>query len=369
MPFKNISIFPLLFSAIFATMSSLSSCNGQKSSKTDIDTKESNKNTGVVVSELGDSLWYVFQDSKKNYWFGSNGEGVFRYDGKIITNYTTKDGLANDSIRQIQEDELGNIYFSTLGGINKFDGNKITNLEPIKSSDWKIEKGDMWFCMLGKRNEHGPYRYDGTTLYNLEFPKHFLHDEFYERGINPFFSPYEIYTIYKDRSGAMWFGTSVFGACRFDGKTLKWMYEYDLTIAPSGGSFGIRSIYEDKAGEFWICNTLNRYKFDLEETATSDRLKYQKVSGIGNAEVFGGDDYIYYSHIVEDNAGNIWLTTWSQGVFKYDGVNITHYPVKDGDKDVNLVSMHKDKEGNLWLGTPENGAYRFEGTGFEKFVP
>ncbi len=295
---------------------------------------------------------------------------VFFYlEGKIILNFTTKNGLCSDSIRQIQEDDSGNIYFSTMGGINKFDGIKITTLQPVKSKEWKVGKGDLWFYMLGKKDEHGPYRYDGKNLYNLEFPKHYLHDEFHERGINPFFSPYEIYCIYKDRHDAVWFGTSVFGACRFDGQSVKWMYERDLTIVPNGGSFGIRSIFEDKNGNFWFCNTQHRYLMNLDETAQSDRLKYKTINGIGNAEIFGGDDFIYFSNILEDNNGDIWLTTWDQGVFKYDGKNITRYPVKNGLKDVNLVSMYKDNQGGLWLGTPESGAYRFNGKAFVRFIP
>jgi len=63
------------------------------------------------------------------------------------------------------------------------------------------------------------------------------------------------------------------------------------------------------------------------------------------------------------------MTTWDKGVFKYDGKSITQYSVKDGSKNINLISMYKDKQGNLWLGTPENGAYRFNGNAFEKFIP
>ncbi|TAF71892.1 MAG: hypothetical protein EAZ53_17260 [Bacteroidetes bacterium] len=347
---KNLFVFLIL-------LTFLTSCNGQKT-------------IGKSVNEFGKHLWYVFQDSKNNYWFGSNGEGVYRFDGKNIINFTKKDGLANDSIRQIQEDKLGNIYFSTLGGINKFDGQKIIILESIKSNKWKLEENDMWFHILGKRGEHGPYRYDGKTLFNLEFPKHFLHDEITKKGINPFFSPYEVYSIYRDRKGAMWFGTSVFGTCRFDGKSIKWLYEQDLTIAPNnGGTFGIRSIFEDNKGEFWFCNTWHKYIFDFEKTTNSDRLQYQKKEGIGNKQTFGGDEYIYYSYILEDNDGNIWLTTWDKGVYKYDGKTIINFAVKEDNKEVNLVSMYKDKKGNLWLGTPENGAFKFNGNTFEKYKP
>lgn len=345
-------------------------CNGQirnKSSNDAIGT-ESIK-IGTSVSKLGKNLWYVFQDKKNNYWFGSDGEGVYRYDGKTIINFTTKDGLCSDSIRQIQEDKSGNIYFSTLKGINKFDGKAIATLHPIKSKDWKMEENDIWFYMLGKKGESGPYRYDGKNLYNLEFPKHFLHDQILAQGIHPFFSPYEIYTIYKDRHNALWFGTSVFGACRFDGKTIKWMYERDLTFVPDGGTFGIRSIFEDKAGDFWICNTWHKYAFDFDKTAKSDRLQYQKKEGIGNDKVFDGDEYFYYSYIIEEQNGDIWLNTWSKGVYKYDGKNISNFKVKDGTKEVNLVSMYKDNHGNLWLGTLENGAFKFNGKEFVKFTP
>jgi len=63
------------------------------------------------------------------------------------------------------------------------------------------------------------------------------------------------------------------------------------------------------------------------------------------------------------------LTTWDKGVYKYDGKNITNYSVKDGSKDVNLVSMYKNNQGDLWLGTPENGSFKFNGSTFEKFEP
>ena len=156
----------------------------------------------------------MFQDKKNNYWFGSNGEGVFRYDGKTIVNFnkrwTCKRHCKTNSRRQIWE-----YFISTFAGISKFDGKTFTTLQPIKSKEWKLEPNDLWFYILGKKNE-GAYRYDGKILYDLEFPKHYLHDEIYPRVVNSFFSPYEVYCIYKDRKGVMWFGTSVFGACRFE---------------------------------------------------------------------------------------------------------------------------------------------------------
>jgi ligand-binding sensor domain-containing protein len=360
-----------LFAKLFFSFTILlSACNSQsKNIKPETVLPDKTMLIGDTVKQLSEHIWYVFQDSKKNYWFGSDDQGVFRYDGKTMINFNTKHGLANTRIRQIQEDKFGNIFFSTLGGINKFDGQIISTLQAIESKDWKLEENDLWFSMLGKQGENGTYRYDGKNLYHLAFPKHYLHDEIIGAGINPFFSPYEVYSIYKDRKGNMWFGTSVLGACCFDGQSVKWMYERDLTIATNGGTFGIRSIFEDKQGLFWICNTRHQYAFDFEKTSKSDRLQYKKTSGIGNKQLFNGDECIYYSHVVEDVEGNIWFTTWDSGVFKYDGKTITNYKVKDNNKEVNLISMYKDRQGTLWLGTPENGAFRLIGNSFEKFTP
>lgn len=350
----------------FSMLCFWTSCKGQPNMG---QSSSTNGSFGTLVTQLGTSLWYVFQDSRNIYWFAGDGEGVYRFDGKNIINFTTDDGLSSNRIRQIQEDKLGNLYFCTLDGVDKFDGRTFTHLHPEKSTEWKLDDDDMWFFVLGKSNEHGPYRFDGERLYNLEFPKHYLHNDIVAKGINPFFSPYEVYTIYKDRKGYLWFGTSTFGACRFDGTSIKWMYEEDLTIVPNGGTFGIRSIFEDRNGDFWICNTQQRFRFDEEKTGKSDRLLYDRLGGVGNAEIFGGDECIYFSHIVEDDEGNIWLTTWSQGVYRYDGDTITHYAVTDNQEKVNLVSMYKDRQGLLWLGTSNNGVFRFNGTSFERFHP
>ena len=101
---------------------------------------------GKFVSELGKSAMYVFQAKNSDYWFGSNDRGVYRYDGKVIVNFTTKDGLCSNRIRGVQEDNSGNVYFTTYEGISKFDGKSFTMLRVSASSlptDWKKEPDDL----------------------------------------------------------------------------------------------------------------------------------------------------------------------------------------------------------------------------------
>src|SRR5688572_16839922 len=163
---------------------------------------------GEVVQELGTHLWIVFQDTRETYWFGSDGEGVYRVDETSIVRYTTKDGLCNDHLRQVEEDESGNLYFNTLGGISRFDGRRFETLVPINcaasSSEWKSEPGDLWF--KGARN--GPYRFDGKSLFALEFPDRELEDACNGKFPNVPYSSYDVYTIVKDSRGSIWFGTA-----------------------------------------------------------------------------------------------------------------------------------------------------------------
>lgn len=362
---------------LFSILTLLSSCNGQNTSQT-VSKVLSDQNSTIAISdtvlELGKSILIIFQAANGNYWFGSDVDGIYRYDGKNILHFTTKDGLCNNTIREIKEDKSGNIFFSTQhGGISKFDGQKFSTLTVTKSNspekDWKLEPNDLWF--KGETGKNGPYRYDGKTLYHLEFPKHFIADEYYGRFPNNSWSPYEVYFIYKDGKGNVWFGTSNFGICRYDGKSLSWLYEEHLTLIEGGGSFGIRSIIEDKEGKFWFCNT--NYRYNILPTSSTEQgktlINYKREKGIDNLKAPDGKDMIYFMSAIEDDNGDMWMVTYGQGVWQYDGKSITHYSVKDGSKEITLFSIYKDKQGDLWLGTHETGAYKFNGKTFEKFKP
>lgn len=331
-------------------------------------TTESTALYGDTVHDIADSILVVFQDSRNNYWFGSNGKGVYRYDGKTLLHFTTHNGLCGNQIREIKEDARGNLYFNTWNGISTFDGTAFKTLPVTESSEWKLQPGDVWFSC--GQNENGPYRYDGKQLYHLKFPEHYLADEFYARMPNPPYNPYQVYTSYADRKGNIWFGTSTFGACRYDGKSLSWLYEKQLTSIGENGSFGIRSIIEDKSGTFWICNTHYRYSITAGDSVVSGNnfVRYTRATGVGALKNHDENAPVYFMSVAEDSAGDLWMVTFSSGVWRYDGKTMTNYSVKKGSTTVTLFSVYKDRQGNLWLGTHTDGVYRFNGSAFEKFA-
>lgn len=327
---------------------------------------------GEVVSALNAAIWHVFQASNNDYWFGSRDHGVYRYDGKSLVRFTIQDGLCDNNLGlgSIQEDKSGNIYFNTNKGISRFDGESFVTLEVASSggsgnSEWKLKPDDLWF--QGVQNAGVIYRYDGKVLHRLAFPKTKDGDDHYlqvprDKFPNASFSPYDVYSIFKDSQGNVWFGTSVLGVCRFDGNSFAWLPEREL----QNGSFGTRSIVEDQEGRFWFCNTLFRYEVDQSDLAGP---KFKREEGIRDdrdpkKELIRG---IMSSTL--DSSGALWMATYQDGVWRYDAQGVTHFPIKDGEKVINTFSIYLDRHGILWLGTQEAGAYKFNGTAFEKFRP
>lgn len=329
-----------------------------------------------TASAMSKNIMTVFQDSKQNYWFGSI-QGVYRYDGQSITQFTENDGLPSNCVGGIQEDASGNIYFTTANGISKFDGQTFRTLIPVRGNppgqEWKLGPDDLWF----KGGPGSVCRYDGTSLYALDLPKSAPAEEFisqHPRSQYPkFASPYGVYTIYKDSKGNIWFGMGAEGVCRFDGKSFLWVSEDDVTEFHHGPANGVRSIIEDRDGKFWFGNNL--YRYDVYGNTSPDKNEgergsaakgYNREKGIGNLDVKGADGFDEYMSAASDANGVLWIVTWGGGVWRYDGKDITHYPVTDDGNPITLFSIYKDRRGDLWLGTHEHGVHRFNGRTFEK---
>ncbi len=311
---------------------------------------------GRVVSEIDSSIWVVFQDKQNRYWFGSNGKGVYCYDGKNIKQLTTKEGLCSNQIRGIQEDESGHIYFDTPAGVSKFDGEKFTSLIPVRgtANQWRLQPHDLWFRYNAGLN--GASRYDGDTLYLLAFSA---------ISAKGFSSEAAVYSIYKDPQGYIWFGTLGAGVCRFDGRGLQWIEEEELAPLADGRAPAIRSIIEDQEGYFWFSNLL--YQYNILNTVHKT-IGYERVKRIDLTQQEEKMELPYYTSAVLDHH-TIWMTNYTEGVWKYDGKRLTNYRINDGEKVVLTMFVFKDNKGSIWLGTDNAGVYTFNGVAFEKFKP
>ena len=79
-------------------------------------------------SGQADNIHCGLQDKAGNMWFGTTGEGVYRYDGKSFSNFTEKDGLSSNNVWSVLEDKTGNLWFGTRNvGLCRYDGKSFTD--------------------------------------------------------------------------------------------------------------------------------------------------------------------------------------------------------------------------------------------------
>lgn len=371
---KNaITFFQKLKISVFGICVLFISCNGQNTSQISTNAFiDKNIAKGDTVTEIGKRIWSIFQDKKGNYWFGSSGQGVYRFDGKNLIQFTDKDGLADNQVRTIQEDKAGNIWFNTGGGVSRFDGQTFTTPSKKENfqienfidakNNWKSEPDDLWF-----QAGLGVYRYDGKTLHYLEFPKTKAGD-ILEAKYPPSHSNsiYQVYSIFKDSKGTPWFGTQSLGVCHYDGKSFTWINEKNLgdhenDLDAGGGP--VRSIYEDKNGFFWFGNSrVGIFRYDGKNL-----IDYRKEKEIGNMKGQKENAAVSSSSMTEDNNGELWMATFSAGVWRYDGEKVTNYTTKDGIPSNSIMTIYKDRKGELWFGTDGEGIFKFNGKNFASF--
>jgi streptogramin lyase len=113
----------------------------------------------------------VTEDTAGNIWLGSYGGGIYKYDGKTISAYTTNQGLSSNDILSICTDSHGDIWVGTYdAGVNKFDGRFFTHYTTSQGlsnnsigSIREDHDGNMWFltrnglcCMRKDLNKTNP---------------------------------------------------------------------------------------------------------------------------------------------------------------------------------------------------------------------
>ena len=148
-----------------------------------------------------------------------------------------------------------------------------------------------------------------------------------------------VLSILQDREGFMWFGTKDGLNC-FDGYSFK-VYRRQSGVETSLGNNFVFSLREDSHGRFWVGTGRGVWLFDKErETFRKFRVE---VSGrdILTAQI---------SAIMEDDAGDIWLATHGQGLFRIDrNLACTHHFQTPQIPSNFIGSVVQDKMGGIWV--------------------
>ena len=321
----------------------------------------------------------VLEDQNGNIWLGTRG-GVSVYNGESFTHYTETEGLSNNLVRAILEDQNGNIWLGTGGGgVSVFTGEHFTHYtvneglsNNFVASIIEDQSGNIWVGTEG----------GGVSVFDGEHFTHYTVNEGLSNNI--------VFSIAEDQSGNIWLGTGGGGVSVYNGEHFT---HYTVNEGLSNNS--VWSILEDKRGNIWLgtdggVSLFNGESFTyytvnegLSNNIVFSILEDQSgnvwLGTAGGVSVFNGESFTQYtekeglSHnsvwsITEDQGGNIWLGTEGGGVSLFNGESFTHYSVNEGLSHNDVYSILEDKRGNIWLGTWGGGVSVFNGESFTHYT-
>ncbi|MCA9285839.1 MAG: hypothetical protein KDA22_11520 [Phycisphaerales bacterium] len=301
----------------------------------------------IAAPQISAYVREVYQDRDGNYWFGTNSDGVCRYDGASLTYFSVEQGFAGQAVRGILQDERGAMWFATNGGVSRYESGAFTNFTVAHGlSDnevWSIMRdrsGAIWVGTHG-----GVCRFDGESFVPFPLPRVEVDDP------TSRFTPKVVFAMLEDQDGNLWFGTDGEGVCKYDGKSFT---SYTTRDGLAGNL--VRSICGDRRGRIWIGTDgggVSCYDGSTFRTFTSK-------DGLSNDRIF---------EILEDRAGNMWFSTLGAGACRYDGKSFTQFR-EDSSLIINgrparghVQEFFEDQDGVLWLGC-SGGLFRFDGTSF-----
>lgn len=311
------------------------------------DAPETGVQTPRVEDQISTFVRRIHHDSQGNYWFGTNGDGVIRYQPEAslpadipLEYFSPRRGFGGHAVRAIVEDTDGNIWFGTSGGLTRYDGTQFTTFtekDGLLSDDiWCLAIDTDGLIWIGTFK--GATRFDGTAFTPFELPE--SHPD-PTRGVT---SPWIVHSIIEDSTGRMWFATNG-GVYIHDGTTLEHLSTMDGLCHNV-----VNCILEDRDGNFWFATHHNGVCRWDGTTVTHVSEK----EGVRGTEAWS---------LFEDSNGHIWFPTEGHGVYRYDGTSFRNYGAADGLASGAVQCVHEDRAGRIWVGG-YLGLYRLEGDVF-----
>lgn len=234
--------------------------------------KISADNKNSTVKKL--QVFCVLGDRKGNIWFGTESDGLFKYDGTRVFNFK----YADSSWLEVSKGETAN--YGQKGFVSALLEGK---------------NGNVWFSS----SANGLNYYDGTSFQtvNLNHSKH------------------HTLQMIEDATGNIWMATRLDGVCRFNDNTIESFTEKDGVYDNMASC-----LYEAKNGNIWFGS--------LGKAGTGG-------SGLKGITVYDGKTFkpiastamrnIQVWTVIEDNMGYIWVGTKEFGLFRYDGETFTEF--------------------------------------------
>jgi ligand-binding sensor domain-containing protein/signal transduction histidine kinase len=296
------------------------------------------------------------------------------------------EGLSQNRVTQIVQDDQGFMWLATQHGVDRYDGYQFRMFknDPREANSlcgvfmlslFKDRSGTLWMGC-----EYGLDRFDPST-------ETFVHHKITSDTV-PRLSD-AVRHIYEDARGILWLSTG-HGLCKLDphsGKTT-W-YRHNAGNRLSLSSDDIKSSGEDRRGVFWVASGGGLDAFDVDSgrvtfhvplrephelsfyedrhgvfwilSASGNGLAtLDRQSGLVTRYLFGEDlpglPLTGVIQMLEDRGDNLWVGTLSDGLFRFDRKNARFIRYRndpsnpDSLPENRITSLLEDREGNIWVG-------------------
>ena len=291
----------------------------------------------------------------------------------LFKNYTTQNGLINNTIYALAQDRNGYIWFGSDFGLSRFDGKtfyhkaipeiynnsaqvryiettprgKIITTSLMQGVFVQQDNGKFkrylqrGFVELGK-NVFNSVKYcpDGRLLASVSTALFSITKDSLQRLYTSNNTGVTFFTLEMDKEHRIWFGGRLgFGILQQTGD------DYEAVFLPElKGKFIVKILFDDD-GTLHIGTSQGYYRMKWHDPArwNSNYTIEQPFPELKDS---------FINHIYLDKERNLWISTSSYGVFRTRENQITlHLTQDNGLLSSSIMCMLQDKEGNYWFGT------------------
>lgn len=327
----------------------------------DYKTDNSGSEKEKIVAKIDSTQWLketrgirdILEDENGNLWFSSL-DYIAKFDGKTMYYFSENDGLSITG--NIHKDDNGRIWIENGFRAFWFDGKTFSEeiIDSIKGLD------GLWF-QRGLNPADTAYVKPG--LYEVNRQTTNFHPLPLQKGTyNKFlYLPSTKAIIGEDST--VWFGTmnEVYG---FKNDQFISIGREEMGRQDDERQMGIRGIFVDSKGIVWMADNgagVFTYNNGVVENFTKKHL-------LDEGDVDGNTLHRAFS-IAEDSEGNMWFGTVYSGIWMYNPKTdkFKNYSKNDGVMSDNIWTIYKTKNNELlFAGESPAAVYSFNGKIFDR---
>ncbi len=311
----------------------------------------------------------VNRDREGNLWVGTYSHGLCRLKETSAECFEERNGLPSNTVISIYEDREGSLWAGTFGGVTRIKDRRFIFYD--QSTDLRnesvyalaqVKDGSLWAGtgdgLSHLKNGHinnypiGNGYPESTVLSIAEGPqgilwlgtasglKEFRHGRIIrDLGARLGLANRAVSALYRDRKGNLWIAASGKGVVRYkDG-------QFEFFAERNGLSGDGRSFLEDHEGNIWLAT-----EGGVSEFKNGAFVSYPFPRDANGNEADA-------TSIYEDANHDFWISTVGSGLARLRNGKIQCLGPKDGLFEGRIWSIVEDNAGNLWL-TSDHGLYR-----------